>query len=99
LARPADTRVVQGLSYSAIIIRVGLGIAERSDGAADTPGAPSQRATSRGRAPTLVRSGTQGDIALKVTVTRHVDSDGDAESRLAELAELAQDTKLADADP
>jgi hypothetical protein len=77
------------MSYSAIIIRVGLGIAERSDGVSMSIPSASMQLASRSRQQALA---THTDIPLRVTVTQHVENDAkdDVESGIAEDMSLAK---------
>jgi hypothetical protein len=65
---------IQGLSYSAIIIRVGLGIAERSGPNHTAPA--SMQLASRTRQHTVGTTST-GTYPLKIAVTQHVDRSTD----------------------
>jgi hypothetical protein len=66
----------QGISYSAIIIRVGLGVAERSHNASASSGSAPR---SRSRLQTLSHTAVSHEYPLKVTVTQQIDRDGGAD--------------------
>jgi hypothetical protein len=70
------TPCTQGISYSAIIIRVGLGVAERSHNASASSGSAPR---SRSRLQTLSHSAVSHEYPLKVTVTQQIDRDGGAD--------------------
>jgi hypothetical protein len=67
----------QGLSYSAIIIRVGLGVAEQSHVTSSLPGSVER---SRSRQQKLSHDTISHEYPLRVTVTQNIDHDGEADA-------------------